>query len=169
MTYDNPVWIFVSKMLKFSDVIFSSFNGLERRFSDFLNTLWSVLSDRSKGKKLSFKCSTDLQNFRICFIKFRASLPLPFGFRCNPFRPRCCELMLSFSMHSEKYYVTFWRRRGWSKKEVLSVYFATNRTTKTCFFVDCPLWFATCIFVYILSQPLLITMMVIALRIERRI
>ena len=60
-----------------------------------------VLSDRSKGKKLPFKCSTELQNFRICFIKFRASLPLPFGFRWNPFRLRCCQLLLSFSMNSD--------------------------------------------------------------------
>ena len=67
MTYDNPVCIFVSKMLKFSDVISIFFIiGLERRFSDFLNTLRSISSDRSKGKKLSFKCSTGLQNFRIC-------------------------------------------------------------------------------------------------------
>ena len=61
----------------------------------------SVLSDRSKGKKFSFKCPTDLQTFSVCFIKFRASLLLPFAFRCNPFRLRCCELMLSFSIHSD--------------------------------------------------------------------
>ena len=70
--------------IKFSDVIGIFFiNGLERRFSDFLNTLGSVLSDRSKGKKLSFKCSADLQNFRICFVKFKASLSLHFGFRAD--------------------------------------------------------------------------------------
>ena len=34
-------------------------------------------------------------------MKFRASLPLPFGFICNPFCPRCSELMLSFSMNSD--------------------------------------------------------------------
>ena len=45
----------------------------------------------SKGKKISSKSSTDLQNFRICFRKFRASLPLPFGFRCNSFHSRCCD------------------------------------------------------------------------------
>ena len=63
--------------------------------------LQSILCDRSEGKKVLFKRSIDLQNFRICFRKFRTILPLPFGFRCNHFRPRCCELMLSFSMYSD--------------------------------------------------------------------
>ena len=59
-----------------------------------------ILSDRSKSKKLSFKCSIELQAFRISFRKYRASLSLLFGLRCNPFCGRCCLLMLSFSMHS---------------------------------------------------------------------
>ena len=53
-----------------------------------------------KGRKSSFKCSTDLRNFQICFRKFRASLPLPFGFRWNYLCLRCCGLIISFLMHS---------------------------------------------------------------------
>ena len=93
----NPVWIFISKMLKFTCVIvyqvFSSFIGLERRLSDFLNIFWSILFDRSKGKKFSLKCYTGLQNFWICFRKSGASLSLSFAFRSNTSRPRCCELI----------------------------------------------------------------------------
>ena len=79
--------------------VFSSFIGLERIFFDSLNTLWSILSDRSKGKKLSFKWSIDVQNLLIYFRKFRASLSLSFGFRCSSFCLRLCVLVLSFSMH----------------------------------------------------------------------
>ena len=40
MTYDNPVWIFVSKMLKFPDVISIFLTvSLERRFPDFADIL----------------------------------------------------------------------------------------------------------------------------------
>ena len=53
-----------------------------------------------KGRKSLFKYSTDLQNFQICFRKFRASLPLPFGFRWNPLCLRCCGLIILFLIHS---------------------------------------------------------------------
>ena len=65
-----------------------------------LYTLWLILSDRSKCKKFSITCSTDHQDFWICFRKSRVSLPLSFEFSCNPFRPRCCELMLLLSIYS---------------------------------------------------------------------
>ena len=40
MTYDNPVWIFVSMMLKFPDVISIFLTvSLERRFPDFADIL----------------------------------------------------------------------------------------------------------------------------------
>ena len=54
--------------------VFFSFIGWDRRFSDFVNTLWLILSDKSKGKKPLFRCSTDLQNFQIWFRKCRVSL-----------------------------------------------------------------------------------------------
>ena len=116
-----PVSIFVSKMLKFTYVI-SNF---------FFLILYDQFCSRSKGKKLWFKCSTDLQNFRIYFRKFRASLPLPFGFRYNSFRPRCWELMLSFSMYSDcktdKYLLTL---------HIVKFAFPSSRRM--------PIWFRQC-------------------------
>ena len=70
--------------------------GSERGFSDFREVLWSI----SFSEFSEFSCSTDLQNFQSCFKKFKANLPLPFGFKCNPFCPRYSVLMLLLSMHS---------------------------------------------------------------------
>ena len=74
--------------------------GSEIAFSDFPNVLWSSLFSELEGIWLSITCSADLQTFRNGFKKFKANLPLPFGFKCNPFCPRCSALMLLSSMHS---------------------------------------------------------------------
>ena len=71
--------------------------GSERGFSDFPKVLLSISFSELEDIWLSFTCSTDLQN---CFKKFKANLPLPFGFKCDPFCPRCSALMLLLSMHS---------------------------------------------------------------------
>ena len=72
----------------------------KRGFSDFLEVLYTISFSVLEDIWLSFTCSTDLQNFRSCFKKFRANLPLPFGFKCKPFCPRYSALMLLLSMHS---------------------------------------------------------------------
>ena len=82
-------------------LIFLSNIWSEGELSNFPDTLCSTSFDWLLGKRGSFKCSTGLQNFRICFKKFKAGLPLPFEFRCNPFRRRCLALMLPFSIHSK--------------------------------------------------------------------
>ena len=72
--------------------------GSEREFSDFPKVLWSISFSELEDIWLSFTCSTDLQNFQSYFKKFKANLPLPFGFKCNPFSPRCSPLMLLLSV-----------------------------------------------------------------------
>ena len=81
--------------------VFLSIIGSEGGLSDFPETLCSTSSDWLLGEKVRFKFSTGIQNFRTWFRKFNASLPLPFGFRCNLFRPRCWALMLPCSIHSK--------------------------------------------------------------------
>ena len=96
MTYDNPERILVSKILNSMKIIsiFINYDRVRKRI------LWPISFSELKNIWLSFTCSTDLQNFRSCFKKFKANLPLPFGFKCNPFCPRCSALMLLLSMHS---------------------------------------------------------------------
>ena len=57
--------------------------GSERGFSDFPEALWSISFSELEDIWLSFTCSTDLQSFQSCFKKFKANIPLPFGFKCN--------------------------------------------------------------------------------------
>ena len=75
--------------------------GTERGFSDFPKVLWSILFLVLEDIWLSFARHTNLQNFRSCFKKFQANLPLPSGFNCSPFCQRCSTLMLLLSMHSD--------------------------------------------------------------------
>ena len=89
---------FLSSQMPF---VFLSIIGSEGGLSDFPETLCSTSSDWLLGEKVRFKFSTGIQNFRTWFRKFNASLPLPFGFRCNLFRPRCRALMLPCSIHSK--------------------------------------------------------------------
>ena len=92
---------FLSCLSSQMPLVFLSIIGSGGGLSNFPETLCSTSSDWLLGERGSFKCSTGLQNFRIWFRKFIASLPLPFEFRCNPFRPRCWALMLLFSIHSK--------------------------------------------------------------------
>ena len=70
--------------------------GSKRGYSDFAEVLWSISFSELEDIWLSFTCSTDLQNFRSYFKKFKANLSLPFGLKCNPFCPRCSALMLLY-------------------------------------------------------------------------
>ena len=78
MTYNDPKWVFISKLLNLIDTITS------RRIANSFES-W---------------CTTEHQNFRIFLRKFKASLPLPFVFKCKPFLPRCLSMILSFSIYS---------------------------------------------------------------------
>ena len=80
MTYDNPEKILVSKNLNSKKIIsiFINYDRSERGFSDFPEVLWSISFLELEGIWLSFTCSANLQNFRNCFKKFKANLPLPF-------------------------------------------------------------------------------------------
>ena len=79
-------------------LVFLSVIGSKGGLSNFPETLCSTLSDWLLDETGSFKCSRGLQNFRIWFRKFKASLSLPSEFRCNPFQPRCWALVLPFSI-----------------------------------------------------------------------
>ena len=82
-------------------LVFLSILRFEIGLSNFPETLCLTSSYWLLGERGSFKCSRGLQNFRISFRKFKASLPLPFEFRCNSFWSRCWALMLPFSIHSK--------------------------------------------------------------------
>ena len=90
---------FLSCLSSQMPLVFLSILGSEGGLSNFPETLCSTLSDWLLSERGSFKCSTGLQNFRIWFRKFKASLPSTFI--CNPFRPRCWALMLPFSIQSK--------------------------------------------------------------------
>ena len=97
------MWIFwfLSWLSSQMPLVFLSIIGSEGGLSNFPETLCSTSSDWLLGERSSFKCSTGFQNFRIWFRKFKARLPLPFKFRCNPFRPKCWALMLPFTIPSK--------------------------------------------------------------------
>ena len=102
MAYNIPERILDSKIINSTKIIsiFISYDGSEGGFADFPEVLCSISCSVLEDIWLSFTCSTDFQNFRSCFKKFKANLPLPFGFKCTPFCPRCSALMLLLSMHS---------------------------------------------------------------------
>ena len=105
MTYDIPERTLVSKTLipQKSEKLSSIMIGSERGFSDFSEVRQSISFSVLEDIWLSFTCSTDLQNFRSSFKKFKANLPITFGFKCKPFCPRCSALVLMLSIHSKFY------------------------------------------------------------------
>ena len=92
----------VSKIINSTKIIiiFINYDRVRKRILWFSRSVMVYFIFRIRRRKFSFTCSTDLQNFRSCFKKFKANLPLPFGFKCKPFCPRCSALMLLLSMHS---------------------------------------------------------------------
>lgn len=91
---------FLSCLISQMSLVFLSIIGSEKGLSNFPETLCSTSFDWLLDKRGSFKCSVGFQNFQIWFREYKASLPLPFEFRCNSFWPRCWALMLQFSIHT---------------------------------------------------------------------
>ena len=102
MTYDNPERILVSKIINSTKIIsiFVNYDTVRKKILWFSRSVVVYFIFRIRRHMAFIYVFYRPSKFPKFFKKFKANLPLTFGFKCKHFCPSCSALMLLLSMHS---------------------------------------------------------------------